>query len=68
MITARGVIHSSEKYCNVLIEFGIPMKLVRLMKMCLNKACSKVCTGTHLSDEFPIQNDLKQGDILSLLL
>jgi hypothetical protein len=23
---------------NVLIEFGVPMKLVRLIKMCLNEA------------------------------
>jgi hypothetical protein len=29
---------------------------------------SKVRTGTHLSDNFPIQNDLKQGYALSPLL
>jgi hypothetical protein len=27
---------------NILIEFGIPMKLVRLIKMCLNETYSKV--------------------------
>jgi hypothetical protein len=27
---------------NILIEFGIPMKLVRLIKMCLNGTFSKV--------------------------
>jgi hypothetical protein len=53
---------------NILIEFSIPLKLVRLIKMCLNKTCSKVCAGKHLSDAFPIKNGLKQGDILSLLL
>jgi len=26
-----------EVLCNILIEFAIPMKLVRLIKMCLNK-------------------------------
>jgi hypothetical protein len=53
---------------NILIEFGVPMKLVRLIKMCLNEMYSKVCTGKHLSDSFPIQNCLKQGDFLSPLL
>jgi hypothetical protein len=53
---------------NILIEFGIPMKLVRLIKMCLNEIYSKVRIGKHLSDSFPIQNGLKQGDALSPLL
>jgi hypothetical protein len=43
------------------------MKLVRLIKVCLNETYSKVCTGKHLSDAFPIQNGLKQGDVLSPL-
>jgi hypothetical protein len=38
------------------------MKFVRLFKMCLNEAYSKVGTGKHLSDYFPIQNYLKEGD------
>jgi hypothetical protein len=41
----------------ILIEFGIPMKLVRLIKMCLNK--SKIRQCKHLSDKFTIQNGLK---------
>jgi hypothetical protein len=41
------------------------MKLVRLIKMCLNETYSKVCIGTYFSDNFPIQNGLKQGDALS---
>jgi hypothetical protein len=44
------------------------MKLVKLIKMCLNETCSKVCIGKHLSDDFPIQNGLKQGNALSPLL
>jgi hypothetical protein len=36
--------------------------------MCLNEMYRKVCIGTHLSDDFPTQNDLKQGDALSPLL
>jgi hypothetical protein len=53
---------------NILIEFGVPMKLVRLIKMSLNETYSNVRIGKHLSDSFPIQNGLKQGDDLSLLL
>jgi hypothetical protein len=41
------------------------MKLVRLIKMCLIETYSKVRIGKHLSDSFPIQNGLKQGDALS---
>jgi hypothetical protein len=44
------------------------MKLVRLIKMCLNETYSKVRMGKHLSDSFPIQNGLKQGGALSPLL
>jgi hypothetical protein len=33
---------------SILIEFGVPMKLVMLIKMCLNKTYSKVCIGKHL--------------------
>jgi hypothetical protein len=36
--------------------------------MCLNETYSKVCIGKHLSDSFPIQIALKQGDALSPLL
>jgi hypothetical protein len=53
---------------NILIEFGIPMKLVRLVKMCLDETYSRVQVGKHLSDTFPIKNGLKQGDALSPLL
>jgi sorting nexin-29 len=44
------------------------MKLVRLIKLCLNETYSKVRIGKHVSDSFPIQNRLKQGDALSPLL
>jgi hypothetical protein len=53
---------------NILIEFGVPMKFVRLIKMCLNETYSKVRIGKHFSDNFPIQNSLKQGDALTPLL
>jgi hypothetical protein len=37
---------------NIFIEFGVPMKLVRLIKMSLNETQSKVRTGKYLSDNF----------------
>jgi hypothetical protein len=33
---------SEEVLCNILIEFGIPIKLIRLIKMCLSETYSKV--------------------------
>jgi len=53
---------------NILIKFGIPRKLVRLIKMCLTETYSGVRVGKKLSDKFPIRNGLKQGDVLSPLL
>jgi hypothetical protein len=53
---------------NILMEFGIPIRLARLIKMCLNEIYSKVCTCKHLSDSLSIQKYLKQGDALSPLL
>jgi hypothetical protein len=44
------------------------MKLVRLIRLCLNETYSKVRIGKHLSDSFPIQNGLKQRDALSPLV
>jgi hypothetical protein len=53
---------------NILLEFGVPKKLVRLIKMCLNETYSKVRIGKLLSDKFPIQNGLKQVYALSPLV
>jgi hypothetical protein len=53
---------------NIIIEFGVSLKLVKLIKMFLNKKYSKVRTGKHLFDNFPVQNGLKLGDALSSLL
>jgi hypothetical protein len=53
---------------NILIEFGIARKLVGLVNMCFSETYSTMCTGKNLSDRFPFQNGLKQGDALSPLL
>jgi hypothetical protein len=52
---------------NILIEFGVPMKLVRLIKMCLNETYIKVRIGKHLPT-FSRQNDLLKGDHLETLI
>ena len=57
-----------EVLCNILIEFGIPMKQVRLIKMCLTETYSRVWVRKNLSDMFPTRNGLKQGDARSSLL
>ena len=52
----------------VFMEFGIPMKMVSLIKLCLPETYSRVRVGKYLSDMFPIRNGLKQGDALSPFL
>ena len=37
---------------NILTEFGIPKKLIRLIKMCLTETCSRVRVGKNLSEWF----------------
>jgi hypothetical protein len=50
----------------ILIQFGIPMKLVRLIKMCMTETCCKVRVGKYLSYILPVTNGLQQ-DFLSPL-
>ena len=52
----------------ILIEFDIPRKLVRLIKMSLTETYSRVRVAKNVSDRFPIRNGLKQGDGLSPML
>jgi hypothetical protein len=49
-----------EELYNILIEFGVPMKPIRLIKMCLHKTHSKVRIGKHLYNIFPIKHCVKQ--------
>jgi len=52
----------------ILIQFGIPKKLVRLIKLSLTESYSRVRVGKNVSDRFHIRKDLKQGDALTPLL
>jgi hypothetical protein len=56
------------KHFTIISYFGVTMKLVRLIKMCLSKKYSIFHTGKHLSDNCPIQNGVKQRDALLPLL
>ena len=44
------------------------MKLVRLIKLCLNEMYCRGRVGKHLFDLFPIRNGLKKGDAVSPML
>jgi hypothetical protein len=58
----REVLH------NTLIEFGIPMKTSQAHSDVFKWNIQEIPISKHLSDAFPIQNGLKQGDALSPLL
>jgi hypothetical protein len=48
-----------------LIQFWVPMKLARLIKMCLNQTYSKLHIDKYLCDTSPIRYHLKQEMINS---
>jgi hypothetical protein len=50
-----------------LLSLASPLKLVRLIKMCLNETYRRVLVGKHLSDRFRINSGFKQADELLLL-
>ena len=52
----------------ILIEFGIPRKPVRLIKMSLPETYGRVWVGKNVSDRLPLRNGFKQGDTLSPML
>ena len=52
----REVLH------NIPTEFGVRMKLFRLIVICSNETYSKARISIYLSDTFNIRNGLKQGD------
>jgi len=50
-----------EVLCNILIQFGVPMKLVSLIEVCMSETYSRVYL-------FPIRNGLKKGDAVFSLV
>jgi hypothetical protein len=55
----------SDVLYHILGGFGIPMKLARLVKVCLSEICNRV---KRLFAMFHIKSGLKQGDALTPLL
>jgi hypothetical protein len=45
--------------CNILIKYGIFLRVVRLINMYLNESYKRVRVGRHLSDMFPTEKVLK---------
>jgi hypothetical protein len=50
------------------IKFRIPLKVVKLLNMCINKIHSKGCIGKYLSGAYQIHDGLQQGNSLLPLL
>jgi hypothetical protein len=53
----ENLIQFEGKY-NILIDFAVPLILVRLIKICLNETYSKVCLCKHLSVSYPKYSQL----------
>jgi len=56
-----------EVFYIIVIEFGNPKKMIRLVKMCLSETYSRDRVGKNVSDMFPIRKGLTQADGLSPL-
>jgi len=46
-------------------KFGIPTKLVKMVKACIEGPRCKIKFGNHYSEKFETTVGLKQGDALS---
>jgi len=51
-----------------MIELGIPAKLVKLVKVYVQKSKCKIKFNSVMSEEFPVETSLRQGDALSPIL
>jgi hypothetical protein len=45
---------------NIFIVFGVTLEFIKITKMCLAETYRDILEGIHFSDEFPVQNFLKQ--------
>jgi len=53
---------------NVMVQLGIPAKLVRMVKACMKNSRCKVKFNSVLSKEFTMTTGVRQGDALSPIL
>jgi hypothetical protein len=61
------VLIKREVLYNILLEYGIPKKPVRLIKMCLNETCSTVHVGKCRSNPYLLKNGIKKDALLPFL-
>jgi hypothetical protein len=57
-----------KKLNEILYRFGIPGKLVRLIKISLTHTRGKVVIQGSTTDDFKVDRGLKQGDVISTIL
>ena len=60
-------IHRESLWC-ILRHYGVPCKIVTIIKMLYEGFKSKVICGQNLTEEFDIKTGVKQGCILSPFL
>lgn len=53
---------------NVMIEFGFPLKLINMCRLCMDDNTSRILLNGKRSDSFQNRTGLRQGDALSPLL
>ena len=66
-VKAFDSIHRESLWC-ILRHYGIPCKIVTIIKMLYEGFKSKVIGGQNLTEEFDIKTGVKQGCILSPFL
>jgi len=54
-----------DRLWKAMIQLGIPAKLVRLVKACVQHSKCKVKFNGELSEDFSVETGLRQGDALS---
>jgi sorting nexin-29 len=65
--TAYDKVNRNQLY-KAMLEFGIPLKVVRLTQAMMEGTTAKVKVQNELSESFHIQNGLRQGDALACIL
>jgi hypothetical protein len=56
------------KIIECLFQYHVPVKLIRLIKLTLEKTRAKVKVNNKFTEEFQVEYGVKQGDPLSAML